>query len=326
MTGTASTRMPAEWEPQDAVWVSPPHNAETWPGCLDEAQEQFALLYDAIREVVAVRPVESLGIETNDSWIRDFGPIFTHDADGAVRCHDFGYNSYGGKFPPWDLDNAVPPPIARAARLPMQSHEAILEGGSIEPNGCGLLLTTEQCLLTDTRNPTMARDAVEAMLSRWLGAKRVIWLPLGLTGDDTDGHIDNVARFLSEDVVAVVSPEREHKDYERMAVNRRLLRDAGLTLVDLPMPEPVVYRFPEGRPYESGLMPLPASYANFLISNGCVFLPVFGQRRDDVAAKALEAAMPGYRIVPIRSERLLVGMGGIHCLTCHQPAARGAAR
>jgi len=317
----ARFRMPAEWEPQSCVWVSPPHNAETWPGCLDEAQEQFEALTAAMAEVVEVRAIESLGHTTNDSWIRDYGPIFVEDADGKVHAHDFGFNSYGEKFPPYDRDDATPQRIAGALGMPVTSHAEILEGGSIEPNGRGVLLTTQQCLLAETRNPALSRTALEQKLSEWLGVERVVWLNLGLVGDDTDGHIDNIARFIAPGTVAIVSPTPDHPDFDRMQQNRGILEaETDFTLIDLPTADTVFYDFPECRPYESGRMRLPASYANFLISNGSVFVPTFGVPSDDNALRVLDDAMPEHTIVGVRSEFLLVGMGGIHCLTCHQPA------
>ena len=314
-------RLPAEWEPHDGVWVSPPHNEDTWPGCLDEARQQFDALMATMAEVVRVRTVASLGVATDDSWIRDYGPIFVHDDRGSVHAYDFGFNSYGGKFPPWDRDDVAPQHIARAARLPLTVHGEILEGGAIEPNGRGLLLTTEQCLLAETRNPQLTQRDIEQRLRAWFGVDRIVWLSLGLVGDDTDGHVDNIARFIAEDVIAIVAPPSDHQDAPRMRHNRAILEaETDCHLVDLPAPQPIYYDFPPDRPYESGRVRLPASYANFLISNGRVFVPTFGVSTDETALRILDDAMPRHTIIGVRSEYLLVGMGGIHCMTCHQPA------
>jgi agmatine deiminase len=318
-------RMPGEFEPLSCVWLTPPMNAETWPGCLDAAQRQFADWVSLMRPAVTVRTTDELAIPTNDSWIRDYGPLFVvreSSAGGpALACHDFHFNTWGGKYEVRDLDDVVPQHIARELGLRIWVHDAVLEGGSIDVNGRGTVLTTEQCLMNPNRNPGMDRGQIEALLHAALGTRHVIWLPGGIEGDDTDGHIDDVARFIAPDTVAAISAPPNHPDCGVTEANLRALRSATdqdghpLTVVELPVPQPIMYDYPEGR------SPAPASHANFLIANRHVFVPVFGQTSDDAALGVLAGAMPGYSVVPVRAEHLVIGLGALHCLSLQQPQA-----
>ena len=318
-------RMPAEWEPQEAVWLTVPHNPETWPGCLPEAQAQHAKLAEALAEVVEVRTTQDEQVRTNDSWIRDFGPIFVTDGKEGIAAHDFRFNGWGGKYESRDLDDIVPQEIARRRGFPLWIHDFVLEGGSIDVNGRGTVLTTEQCLLNDNRNPDFTRDQIEARLHDALGTTHAIWLPGGIVGDDTDGHIDDIARFVNADTAVAVAPPEGHPDHAVLSRNLNALRDArdqdgrNLNVMELPAPDPIHYDFPPDRFGPGGVHPVPASYANFLISNGSVFVPVFGRKSDDAAARVLEQAMPGFTIVPLRAEHLVVGLGAFHCLSQQQP-------
>ncbi len=337
MVDTVSTaaslgyRMPAEWEPQECVWVVRPHNEETWPGCLEEARRQHDAWVAAMREGdTRVRYVEELGIPTNDSWVRDFGPIFVVGG-GRVAVQNFGFNGWGGKYEVRDLDDAVPPHMAAELGLQVFDHHGfILEGGSIDVDGRGTLLTTSQCLLHKNRNPHLSRGDVESLLHNALGVTRVVWLPGGIVGDDTDGHVDDIARFIAPGVVAAIRADAGHPDHDMLDRNWAALSkasDAGgerLQLVPLPTAPQRTYDFPagslgEGRP--ASTEPVPASYANFLISNGSVYVPTFGDRRDDAACRVLEDAMPTHRIVPVRAQWLVVGLGALHCLSQQQPRA-----
>ncbi len=319
-------RLPAEWEPIDRVWVTRPHNRDTWPGCLDAAQQQFDGLVQAMRSHVRVCETGSLGIATNDSWIRDYGPIFVTHPAGRLACHSFAFNCWGDKYQPYDDDNQVPPRIASRLQIPMWQHEMVLEGGSIEVNGAGTVMTTRQCLLNPNRNPALSQDDLEQRLHDALGTHHVIWLPGGIRGDDTDGHIDDVARFVGPNTVAAVRTQHPHPDAETLEHNWRALEQARdqdgrrLQLVELPVPDPICYDFPPEGETPGGPQPLPASYANFLITNQAVFVPTFGQHHDDVALRRLEQAMPGYQAIGVRCDRLIVGLGAIHCLTMQQPA------
>jgi agmatine deiminase len=321
-------RMPAEFEPMSCVWLAPPMNAETWPGCLDDAQREFADWVTMLRRAVSVRTTDELGIETNDAWIRDFGPIFVvrnnDDRQGeAIACHDFHFNTWGGKYEVRDKDDVIPQHIAREMGVPIWVHDFVLEGGSIEVNGQGTVITTEQCLLNPNRNPGLTREQIEAKLHDTLGARHVIWLPGGIAGDDTDGHIDDVARFVSPNTVVAVSAKKGHPDFEMTQKNLRALRGAvdqdgqAVRVVELPVPDPIMYDYPDGR------WPVPASYANFLIANRHIYVPTFGQPTDDVAIGVLSDEMAGYAVVPVPARRLVVGLGALHCLSQQQPTVGG---
>jgi len=303
-----------EWVPLDAVWVTRPHAADTWPGCLDAAVGQWEAWVAAMREAVAVRVTQDEGIATNDSWVRDYAPLFARRADGPLVAHVFEFNNWGRKYPGWEADDAAGRAIAAATGLPAVEHGWVLEGGAIDTDGT-TLLTTEQCLLHANRNGPTTRDAVERRLHEAFALDRIVWLPGGVAGDDTDGHVDDVARFVAPGVVAAVKAPPGHEDHDITAANLAALDAAGLDAVVLPAPRPIRYRYPDGE------APVPASYANFLIANGRVFLPVFGQRGDDVAADRLGDAMPGHAVVPLRAEHLVVGLGAFHCLSMQQPAA-----
>lgn len=316
-------RMPGEFEPLSCVWLAPPSNPETWPGCLDEAQKQFVDWADALKRAVKVRTTDELGIPTNDSWIRDFGPIFVvrEAEDAPLACHDFHFNTWGGKYEARPLDDVTPQHVARELGIPIWVHDFVLEGGSIDVNGQGTVLTTEQCLLNPNRNPGLTRQQIEAKLHETLGTRHVVWLPGGIEGDDTDGHIDDVARFVSPDTVVVISAAAGHPDHKITRANVQALRGAtdqagrALRVIELPVPEPILYDYPG-----EGPGPVPASYANFLIANGHVFVPIFGQSGDEKALLGLSGAMPGYTVIPVQADRLVVGLGALHCLSQHQPA------
>ena len=317
--------MPAEWQPQASVWVTRPHNRDTWPGCFEQAQQQFDAFVEELTKRVEVCDTEALHISTNDSWVRDFGPLFVLDDTGQLVCHDFRFNSWGGKYPPWDDDDQACRKIATLLGVLVETHDFVLEGGAIDVNGAGSVLASESCLLDPKRNRQIDRKSVEALLADALGSDHVIWLSGAITGDDTDGHVDNLARFINASTVAVCRAPPSHPDHGELEKHWRCLSKARdqdghrLDLAELPVPEPVTCDFPCDSAYDVGRRQLPASYANFLICNGAVFLPVFGQSTDETAARALEQAMPDYEIVPIESDKLIVGLGGPHCLTMQQP-------
>ncbi len=324
-------RWPAEWEPLAAVWVVPPHNEETWPNCLEAAQAEHAAWCTAMAEVVTVRSTDEAGIATDDSWIRDFGPLFVWEGsaggnsensggrveeggeggEGRWVVQDFRFNGWGEKYEVRERDDAVPQEIGRVLGLKVRRHEQVLEGGALETDGRGTLLTTTNCLLNPSRHNPTDRAAMQHLLGETLGITRTIWLdlPAGtLPGDDTDGHIDNAARFVSPQTV-VVHP----------AVDPRPIREAGLDVLRLPAIEPMFYDYPGDRFGPAKRMQLPASYANFVIANGRVFVPTFGQASDDMALRLLDKAMPDHVPVPVRANHLVVGQGGPHCLSMQQP-------
>jgi agmatine deiminase len=326
-------RMPAEWEPMRRVWLSPPQNPATWPHCFAQARAQFRGFAQALRRQVTVASTTIAGIPTNDAWVRDFGPIFVvrdpavdHGDDLPRKAlHDFRFNGWGGKYERRGLDDLVPQHIAARLGLPLWVHNLVFEGGSIDVNGRGTVMTTEQCLLHKNRNPRKKRGQIVAELHEALGTRHVIWLPGGIVGDDTDGHIDDIARFVTPGTIVAVRARRGHPDQAMLERNWRALRQARdqdghpLTLVALPAPEPILYRFPADRYRPGGLAPLPASYANFLIVNGAVFVPIFGQDTDEKALHILGQALPRYRIVGLRAEHLVVGLGAFHCLSQQEP-------
>jgi agmatine deiminase len=322
-------RCPAEFEPTECVWVVPPHNEETWPGCFEAAQAQHADWVDLMRPHVEVKTPGSLGIDTNDSWVRDFGPLFViNDKDKTLAAHDFHFNSWGAKYEEVrPLDDVVPQHLAGKLGLPLWVHDFVLEGGSIDVNGKGTVMTTQQCLFNANRNPWAPPEVIERTLHEALGTRHIIWLPGGIAGDDTDGHIDDVARFVSPECVAVVVAPENHPDYATTQRNLKALQQAkdqngdDLYIVGLPSPEPIIYDFPALPSVETpGPAPVPASYANFLIANDAVFVPTFGQAADDVACGVLEKVLPGRSVVPVRAEHLVVGLGALHCLSMQQPA------
>ncbi|MEX0777056.1 MAG: agmatine deiminase family protein [Phycisphaeraceae bacterium] len=336
-------RMPAEWEPVVRVWVTRPHNVETWPGCLPQAQQQWDAWVAAMKPYVEVAETAARGIATDDSWIRDFGPIFVvrdapdesppAPAGGALTqlarkaLHDFHFNAWGGKYGARELDDVVPQLVAQQLRLPIWLHDMVLEGGSIDVNGAGAVMTTEQCLLNPNRNPRKNRAAIVKELHDALGTHHIIWLPGGIVGDDTDGHIDDLARFVNPTTIVAIRAPRNHPDYDMLERNRLALADAcdqdgkRLDFIELPVPDPIQYDFPAGRFGRGGTQPVPASYANFLIANRGVFVPVFGQKSDEVALRILEDALPKHTIVGVRAEHLVVGLGALHCLSQQEPGA-----
>lgn len=327
-------RMPAEWEPQVRLWLTPPHNRFTWPGCLAKAQKQYRAFQEAVSRQVDVVTTPASGIRTNDSWIRDYGPIFVvrsskhSPIDGlpGKAIHDFVFNGWGNKYGRCKLDDHVPKHVARRLNLPIWSHRMVLEGGSIDVNGVGTVMTTEQCLMNPNRNPSWTKKQIEQALHDAMGTRHVIWLPGGIIGDDTDGHVDDIARFVATDRVLALKAPTGHPDQPMLDLNWRSLQNARdqdgrhLTVMPLTVPEPVLYDFPRDRFGPSGVAPVPASYANFLICNGAVFVPTFGQQADEIALKQIEQALPKYRVVPLRAEWLVIGLGAFHCLSQQEPA------
>jgi agmatine deiminase len=332
--------MPAEWDRHAATWVAWPHNPETWPGCLEEARAEFAKL---VAELARFEPVEVLVcdaelreqvarwasrlrdpgrvrlhvVPSDDVWMRDIGPTFARDPAGRLAAIDWTFNSWGGKYPPWDRDDAVAARVAELCGAARVRPGLVIEGGALEVDGEGTLLATEPTLLDPKRNPGVGRRELERRLAELLGVRRVVWLGEGIEGDDTDGHIDDVARFVRPGVVVCAREpdprDPNHAPLEEMAAKLRAARDASgraLEVIDLPMPEAV--RCDGER--------LPASYANFYLCNGAALVPVFGVAQDAPALAVLRACLPGREIVPIPSRHLVRGLGAVHCLTQQQPA------
>jgi agmatine deiminase len=254
---------------------------------------------------------------TNDAWCRDHGAVFvTRAGQAPLAAVDFTFNAWGGKYAPYDLDDAIPGRMAEALDIPLFPAHMVLEGGSIDVNGAGTVLTTEQCLLNPNRNPDLDRQAIEERLRAFLGVSRVLWLGQGIAGDDTDGHVDDIARFVAEDtVVAVVEDDPRDENHAPLADNvarlrsMRLADGRPLSVVTLPMPAPV---------YHDGQR-LPASYANFYIGNAVVLLPVFNDPRDATARRILAGCFTRRRVVAIDGTDLVWGLGAFHCLTQQLP-------
>ena len=315
----SGTVRPAEWQPQTRVWVSPPHNEETWPGSgvLDRAQAQFGDFLDELSKVVEVADVGTHGIATEDSWIRDYGPLFVL-CHGVKRIRAFGFNAWGCKYGTGELDAQTPAKIGRAMGFEVDAVPLVLEGGAIESDGRGTGMTTASCLYHPSRNPGKTHAQIEQTVCEALGFERLLVLPGGdVPGDDTDGHVDNLVRFLTPELLAVCRAEASQPAYAVTEANWAAAEAAGgYELLPLPVPEPVEFEYPGDRWTPARRELLPASHANFLMCNGAVFVPVFGQPSDDVACQRLDDALgPAWRIVPVRSEWLVVGQGVVHCLT-----------
>jgi agmatine deiminase len=341
MSNQAARRMPAEWTPHQATWISWPHNADTWPRLLDEAREAMAEAVinlaphervhiniasdnearDVEQRLAGLVPPEQVRVEriaTDDAWIRDYGAIIVRDpsAPTSWAAIDFHFNAWGDKYPPYDRDQAVAGQMAARLGLPRIAAPLVLEGGSVDVNGEGLGLVTEQCLLNPNRNPSLDRERIAALLAEFLGLTELIWLGDGVSGDDTDGHIDNLSRFVAARRV-VTSVERDPNDvnYKPLAANLERLRafrdvaDRGLEIVELPVPAPVMH----------GGQRMPASYANFYIANEVVLVPAYGGPRDDRAQAILADCFPGRRILGVDCRALVVGLGALHCLTQQVP-------
>jgi agmatine deiminase len=256
-------------------------------------------------------------IPTNEPWCRDHGPIFlTRNKQPRLAVVDWDYNAWGGKYPPCDLDEVVPTRVGEILEVPVFYPRMILEGGSIDVNGAGALLTSESCLLNKNRNPELTREQIEQRLRDFLGVREILWLGDGIEGDDTDGHIDDLARFVSEHAVAtVVEKNRDSPNYDALQENLERLRamkidGKPLEIFELPMPKRIVR--------EDWV--LPASYANFYIANTCVLLPTFADPMDERARETLQKLFPNRKVVGIDCRELIWGMGTFHCLTQQQPA------
>jgi agmatine deiminase len=336
---------PAEWMPHAGTWVSWPRpEGISFPGFYHRAITDVARVVDAIStfepvfinvpnanyERIVREQLRAAGtrlskvrfhhIPTNECWTRDHGPAFVQRRRrGRIETAvvDWGFNAWGGKYPPWDADDAVPTRVAAALGLPVFHADIVMEGGAIDVNGDGTLLTTTSCLLNKNRNPGVSKAEIEHYLQAYYGQRHIVWLGEGIAGDDTDGHVDDLARFIdARTIVTAIETDPADDNYRVLADNRKRLdkaRDADgrpFTIVELPMPRPVVF---EGQR-------LPATYVNFLFVNGGLLVPTFGDRvRDRQALARLQAALPGRRVVGVDCRALIWGLGAIHCLTQQQP-------
>lgn len=335
--------MPAEWEPQAAIWLSWPHKRSSWPGQFRPIPYVFAEIVKQISRFQAVRINCAAALQkralslcakagaemarvtfydhpTNDAWCRDHGPIFVkNDRTGEVAVTDWVHTAWGGKYPPYDLDNTIPPLVAKKLKLRRFENDMVLEGGSIEVNGEGLLLTSEQCLLNKNRNPHLTREQIEQNLKDYLGITQVLWVGDGIIGDDTDGHIDDITRFYKADgFITCVEKNKRDPNHKILEENLKRLRafrtpkGKKFDVVTLPMPKPFGFQDQQ----------VPASYANFLIINGAVLVPQFRQPKLDAEARAIiGACFKGREIIGIDCYHLIWGLGTLHCISQQQPAA-----
>ncbi|MDW8467495.1 MAG: agmatine deiminase family protein [Chloroherpetonaceae bacterium] len=340
--------MPPEWVTHKATWLSWPHNIHTWP---EKSMEQiWATFVELVRflvpheevhinttgtemeqEVLTLMRKSGIGRDyferiffhpfgTNDAWCRDHGPNYIlREQNGKIEkaIIDWGYNAWGGKYPPFDLDDAIPTKIAEWQGLPCFHPQMILEGGSIDVNGKGCLLTTTSCLLNPNRNPHLSQTQIEQMLRDYLGVTHILWLGEGIVGDDTDGHVDDITRFVSPDtIVTAIEEDKSDANYEPLRENYERLQKMTdqdgkpFRIVTIPMPEPV---------YERGQR-LPASYANFYIANNVVLVPTFRSKNDIRALEILQSLFPTRRVHGIDCTHLIWGLGAIHCVTHEEPA------
>jgi agmatine deiminase len=338
-------RMPAEWAPHEATWLSWPHNRDTWPDELDRvkdiwaqmaaaispAEKVYLLVDDAaekkeasewlVRSGARMENVELIEIPTVDVWMRDYGPTFVTRAEreAPLAFNDWIFNGWGNKYESYADDDGVAKALAKLLNLPVFAHDVVLEGGSIEVNGAGTCLTTEQCLLNPNRNPHLSRSDIEVFLKDNLGVENILWLGDGIVGDDTDGHIDDIARFVdARTVLCAVEDDPGDENYAPLRENYERLQGARdqsgarLTIVPLPMPGKVAYRGTR----------LPASYANFYIANEAVLVPTYDHANDRRALGVLGELFPGRRIVPLPSTEVVIGLGAMHCVTQQQPRAQ----
>ncbi|CAN5169675.1 agmatine deiminase family protein [soil metagenome] len=334
---------PAEWEKHKSTWLSWPHKEASWPGKIDSiypvyidfikylSQDERVNINvndEAMRAQVSSKMTEA-GINlqkirffihpTNDAWCRDHGPTFLINPKRSPSkiIVDWNYNAWGDKYPPYDLDDIIPSLIGQSQNIPVFHPGVIMEGGSVEFNGQGTILTTSACLLNKNRNPHLNQKDIEGFLRNYYGVDQILWLKDGILGDDTDGHIDDLTRFFNSDsVLTVIEEDKSDENYLPLQENLktlkklRLLNDKQLNIVELPMPDPVFHEDQR----------LPASYANFYIANNKVIVPLFHCKKDEIALEILQQCFPDRKIIGMNSVDLIWGLGSFHCLSQQEPS------
>ncbi len=333
---------PAEWHPHDATWLSWPHKEASWPGKINTIYPYYAQFIravaagekvninvaNAVMQEQATKYLQEAGANfnniqffhhpTNDAWCRDHGPSFLINPTGNPKkvIVDWDYNAWGGKYPPYDLDCVIPTLIGKHYNIPVYYPQIVMEGGSVEFNGKGTVLTTTACLLNENRNPHLNQAQIENYLIDYYGMEQVLWLEDGIEGDDTDGHIDDITRFVNEDtVLTVVEENKGDSNHEPLEANlqalkkMRLLNGKQLNVVELPMPTPVIYEDQQ----------LPASYANFYIANAGVMVPTFRDKNDDRALQIIQSCFPDRPVIGLDSLDIIWGLGSFHCLSQQEP-------
>lgn len=334
---------PAEFDKHVATWLSWPHKEASWPGKIDSIFPVYVAFVkvltegenvninvadEAMRERaikwLELADVNLSGVQfffhpTNDAWCRDHGPAFLINPRAQMKkiIVDWGYNAWGGKYPPFDLDDNIPTLIGRHFNIPVFYPGIVMEGGSVDFNGRGTVLTTSSCLLNKNRNPHLSQKQIESFLSQYYGVENILWLGDGIVGDDTDGHIDDLTRFVNHNtVVSVVEHDKRDENYQPLQDNLRALSKmrledgAQINVIELPMPSPIIYED----------MRLPASYANFYISNKHVIVPTFRDKNDDKALQILQEAFPDRKVAGLDSTDIIWGLGSFHCLSQQEPA------
>ena len=343
---------PAEFAHQNAMWLSWPHKEASWPGKLHLIYDPYAefilrvashqkvcinvadetMHHEALENIKNAQYFDSVSNAdqvlnnisfyyhpTNDAWCRDHGPAFLINPETKTKAIvDWGYNAWGDKYPPYDLDDVVPTLIGDKLGLQVFHPGIVMEGGSVEFNGKGTILTTTACLLNKNRNPHLSQYEIEQYLVEYYGAEQILWLDEGIVGDDTDGHIDDITRFVNEDtVITVIEHDKSDDNYDLLKDNLKLLKkmrfadDRPLNIVELPMPNPVIYEDQR----------LPASYANFYISNENVIVPTFrDDRNDQDALDIIQECFPDREVVGIDSVDIIWGLGSFHCLSQQEPS------
>ena len=333
---------PAEFAPHVATWLSWPHKEASWPGKIDTIYPSYAKfikelakgelvrinVIDEAMKAVAVAHLQKQGVDltkvefffhpTNDAWCRDHGPAFLINpaAEQKKVIVDWCYNAWGNKYPPYDLDDVIPTLIGKHFNIPVFNPGIIMEGGSVEFNGKGTLMTSTACLLNPNRNPHLNQKQIEAYLCNYYGMDQILWVDEGIIGDDTDGHIDDTVRFVNEDTVITVTEEnKKDANYELLQHNlrqlkaMRLLNSKQLNIVELPMPDELIYEDQR----------LPCSYANFYIANKSVIVPTFRSDKDDNVLQIIQQCFPGREVVGIDSTDIIWGLGSFHCLSQQEP-------
>ncbi|MBS7563926.1 agmatine deiminase family protein [Mucilaginibacter sp. Bleaf8] len=332
---------PAEWETHTATWLSWPHKEASWPGKIESIYANYCAFIKEVAQGELVRinvanqqmqasatqHLQQAGVDlnliefyefpTNDAWCRDHGPAFLVNRSTKKKAVvDWGYNAWGGKYPPYDLDDVIPTRIAEHFNLPVFNPGIVMEGGSVDFNGAGTLLTTTACLLNKNRNPHLKQSQIEEYLHNYYGVQQILWLGDGIVGDDTDGHIDDITRFVNEDtVVTVVEENKSDENYAILQHNLQVLKGMRLpngkqlNVIELPMPTPVIH--------EDQL--LPASYANFYISNAAVVVPTYRSDSDQKALDIIQQCFPQRKVVGIDSTDIIWGLGSFHCLSQQEP-------
>ena len=333
---------PAEFEKHDATWLSWPHKEASWPGKIDSIYPAYSFFVkllalsekvkinvsDEVMKAQAMIHLTDAGVNTsniqfhlnptNDAWCRDHGPAYLINRKEKKKAIiDWGYNAWGEKYPPYDLDDVVPTLIGKDQKLQVFNPGIVMEGGAVDFNGQGTILTTTSCLLNKNRNPQLNQKQIEEYLTEYYGAEQILWLGDGIVGDDTDGHIDDITRFVNSDtIVTVVEENKSDENYQPLQENlkalkkMKLLNGKAINVIELPMPSPIVY---EGQR-------LPASYGNFYVCNRFVIVPTFRDPNDHRALEILQSAFPTHEIAGVDSVDIIWGLGSFHCLSQQEPA------